>query len=282
MWAAGNDSRNLTYNHRDSDDIIIAGATNDADGLCGLIWSFDPSLTPNEVEDILKNGCDVLGSAGADNTYGYGRVNLFGSLTLADGGGGVDLPPGAAFTASTTSGDAPLDVDFTDQSSNTPTTWSWNFGDGNTSTAQNPSHTYTTAGTFTVELTVSNAHGSDVEQKIDYITVNDGGGGVTGQGFIISRNDDFSTDDRSFSKGEIIYVKVWSHQINFNDMRRQWHQFKKGRTKYRTNMTNNGDGTWTASFDSGTVSKTGNWSWKANIQDRARVRYQPSATVSIN
>ncbi|MCK9276804.1 MAG: PKD domain-containing protein [Methanoculleus sp.] len=69
--------------------------------------------------------------------------------------------PVADFTANVTSGDAPLAVAFTDASSNTPTSWSWDFGDGATSDEQNPVHTYTAAGTYTVNLTVANAAGSD-------------------------------------------------------------------------------------------------------------------------
>jgi len=80
-------------------------------------------------------------------------------------------PPVAAFTGSPTSGMVPLSVSFTDQSTNTPTSWSWTFGDGGTSTAQHPSHIYTTAGTFTVTLTVSNVWGSDGETKTGYVTV---------------------------------------------------------------------------------------------------------------
>ena len=52
-------------------------------------------------------------------------------------------------------------VDFTDLSANTPTSWSWDFGDGNSSTMQNPSHTYTSSDTYEVCLTVSNEFGSD-------------------------------------------------------------------------------------------------------------------------
>jgi PKD repeat protein len=81
--------------------------------------------------------------------------------------------PIAAFTGSPTSGSFPLTVNFTDQSSNGPTSWSWNFGDTGTSTAQNPSHVYNTAGSFTVTLTVTNAGGSDQEVKTGYITVTD-------------------------------------------------------------------------------------------------------------
>ena len=85
--------------------------------------------------------------------------------------GSTGVPPVAAFNGTPTSGDYPLTVDFTDASTENPTSWSWTFGDGGTSTAQNPSHTYTAAGTYTVSLTVSNAFGSDTETKTNYITV---------------------------------------------------------------------------------------------------------------
>jgi PKD repeat protein len=50
--------------------------------------------------------------------------------------------PVAAFSASPTSGSIPLKVQFTDQSTNSPTSWKWDFGDGTTSTTHNPLHTY--------------------------------------------------------------------------------------------------------------------------------------------
>ncbi len=80
-------------------------------------------------------------------------------------------PPVADFSGTPTSGDYPLGVQFTDLSTNSPTSWAWDFGDGGTSTAQNPSHTYQAAGTYTVSLTATNAYGSDTETKTDYITV---------------------------------------------------------------------------------------------------------------
>lgn len=58
-------------------------------GLVALIWSHDPSLTPDEVEAKLKDGCDDLGSTGVDNTYGYGRIDVHGALE----GGGPPPPP---------------------------------------------------------------------------------------------------------------------------------------------------------------------------------------------
>ena len=82
-------------------------------------------------------------------------------------------PPTAQFTSDTVSVMAGGLVNFTDQSSGGPTSWSWTFEGGTPSgsTAQNPSITYTTPGTFDVALTVTNSSGSDIETKVDYITV---------------------------------------------------------------------------------------------------------------
>ena len=52
-----------------------------------------------------------------------------------------------------------------------PTSWLWNFGDGFTSTGQNPTHTYNKGGLFTVKLTATNSAGSDTESKTGLITV---------------------------------------------------------------------------------------------------------------
>jgi PKD repeat protein len=80
-------------------------------------------------------------------------------------------PPAAAFTANPITGTVPLQVQFTDQSTGTITSWSWNFGDGATSTGQNPAHTYTQAGNYAVSLTVSGPDGSDTETKTSFIIV---------------------------------------------------------------------------------------------------------------
>ena len=84
---------------------------------------------------------------------------------------GVGGAPVADFSASATSGTRPLDIDFTDLSTGTIDSWSWDFGDGGTSTAQNPSHTYNSTGHFTASLTVTGPAGSDTETKTDYISI---------------------------------------------------------------------------------------------------------------
>lgn len=64
-------------------------------------------------------------------------------------------PVVAAFSASTMSGEAPLAVSFTDASSGSPTSWQWSFGDGGSSNAQHPQHTFTAPGVYQVTLTVA-------------------------------------------------------------------------------------------------------------------------------
>jgi Concanavalin A-like lectin/glucanases superfamily/PKD domain len=94
-----------------------------------------------------------------------------GAFVLSDETPGPTLAPVAHLSAAPTSGPAPLTVNFIDQSSNYPTGWLWNFGDEGTSIQQNPIHTYTAAGSYTVTLTVTNAAGSDTLTEPDYITV---------------------------------------------------------------------------------------------------------------
>nr|NIO79337.1 PKD domain-containing protein [Candidatus Aminicenantes bacterium]NIQ65304.1 PKD domain-containing protein [Candidatus Aminicenantes bacterium]NIT25723.1 PKD domain-containing protein [Candidatus Aminicenantes bacterium] len=137
--------------------------------------AFDIFTKANQVYWVpstnFQQGAEGAQDAAAD--YGYPCADVRDAFAVV----GITLtcptgPPVAAFTGTPTSGETPLTVNFTDQSTNGPTSWSWDFGDTGSSTAQNPSHEYTSAGTYTVTLTVTNASGSDNEIKTDYITVN--------------------------------------------------------------------------------------------------------------
>jgi PKD repeat protein len=79
--------------------------------------------------------------------------------------------PVANFSSLSSSGNAPLKVQFTDKSTGIPTSWKWNFGDGKTSTAKNPAYTYSKAGNYTVSLTVKSAVGTSTKTIKNYITV---------------------------------------------------------------------------------------------------------------
>jgi len=79
--------------------------------------------------------------------------------------------PKARFTASPKTGIRPLTVSFKDTSTGGPTSFLWSFGDGFTSELENPTHTYTSAGRYTVTLKVSNAASSDTIVKAGSIKV---------------------------------------------------------------------------------------------------------------
>lgn len=81
----------------------------------------------------------------------------------------VYAPPVADFSATPTSGKAPLKVQFTDKSTGDVTSWKWTFGDGTQSTARNPSHTYQKGGTYTVGLTSKGPAGTSTKTKTGWI-----------------------------------------------------------------------------------------------------------------
>ncbi len=97
------------------------------------------------------------------------------------------VAPEADFEASDTAPAVNSPVQFTDLSdpgSADIETWQWDFGDGETSAAQNPVHVFETEGTFTVMLRVTTPHGTDSETKADYITTH-----------IVAPVADFSADE---------------------------------------------------------------------------------------
>lgn len=83
-------------------------------------------------------------------------------------------PPVSNFTANPTRGAAPLNVTFTDRSTDSDgqiQSWSWNFGDGGMSSAQNPTHTYTNPGTYNVDLRVTDDDGLSHTSRVTITVV---------------------------------------------------------------------------------------------------------------
>ena len=81
-------------------------------------------------------------------------------------------PENVDFSADVTSGSPDLAVQFTDHSTVTDIqSWLWEFGDGETSAEQNPAHTYSQEGSFTVRLTVTTSEGTNTAEKTNYIRV---------------------------------------------------------------------------------------------------------------
>jgi len=90
----------------------------------------------------------------------YGTASTTSTITVTSPPP-VPQPPVAAFLASATQVTVGQVVTFTDQSTNAPNSWHWNFGDGVTTTAHNPTHAWTAPGTYSVTLIAANTDGSD-------------------------------------------------------------------------------------------------------------------------
>ncbi len=117
----------------------------------------------------VAGGNDIMSRSVVANACGPAPM-----IALTPGNCTLNAPT-ADFIGNPLSGCAPLTVNFTDASLNTPTSWSWSFPGGApaASAAQNPTVTYNTPGVYTVTLTATNASGSDTRTKTSYITVND-------------------------------------------------------------------------------------------------------------
>jgi len=96
-------------------------------------------------------------------------------------------------------GNIPLTVEFSDTSTGDNLTYLWDFGDGRTSTEQNPSHEYTVAGDYTVSLTTTNNYGSDI--RTDTISAASTANGGNGGDFDGGQGGGFNDDDFDGGKG---------------------------------------------------------------------------------
>jgi hypothetical protein len=136
--------------------IQLSGSKSSADVLVPMIG---PVSGQTNVRVIAGDTCAGLGSPA--------RVGI--AMWSFEAG-----PPSADFTATPTSGSAPLQVQFTDTTLGTVTSRTWNFGDGSSSSQNDPSHTYSSAGVYSVSETVIGPGGTDTETKNNFITVNGG------------------------------------------------------------------------------------------------------------
>jgi beta propeller repeat protein len=125
-----------------------------------LVTQYNPTYTYTK-PGIYTVKETVSNAAGKDTEIKTNYINVKAVL----------IRPVAAFLASPRSGKAPLKVQFTDKSTNSPTSWKWSFGDGTYSTSKNPAHTYSKAGKYTTSLTVKNAKGSNIKTVTGYIVV---------------------------------------------------------------------------------------------------------------
>jgi PKD repeat protein len=150
-----------------------SAGSGDPDGTYSFLWNF---------------GAGEGSSTSANPTHTYNSGGTFtATLTVTDDNGATatstviltvgdpNVAPTANFTAAPTSGKTPLVVSFDGTGSTdvdgTISTYAWTFGDGGTSSSETPTHTYTTAGTFSAKLTVTDNQGATGTKTVTITTV---------------------------------------------------------------------------------------------------------------
>ena len=156
---------NLSYAWADTEDVSFAVESGDS---IDVVWVPDPtnpffalyqylSYRIFDINDSLIATVNAVDSTGPPGTFGLVSC--------------PNLPPISNIAVNTTSSCSGL-IQFTDMSANNPTSWFWDFGDGNTDTVQNPVHNYTTTGVYTVSLISTNSSGADTLVFNNYLSIN--------------------------------------------------------------------------------------------------------------
>ncbi|MCW9016256.1 MAG: S8 family serine peptidase, partial [Kangiellaceae bacterium] len=151
-------------------DVIVASAGSDSEyfnadgtsfacpltsGVAALVLEANPNLTATQVRDILRDTANRASTP--DSRFGYGLIDAYAAVHAANG----QFVPRALFTYSADSTNRTT-VTFTSESTDSDGTivsYSWDFGDGNFSSDQNPTHTYPSGARYTVKLTVTDNDG---------------------------------------------------------------------------------------------------------------------------
>jgi probable HAF family extracellular repeat protein len=149
----------------------------------GQVVGYSDTQTGDTHAFLWQNGTMIdLGTLGGSSSRAYGindKGQIVGESDTQNGASHATLwtlptsntKPIAAFSAYPIFGVKPHQVSFKDKSTGSPTSWYWDFGDGNTSIEKNPVNTYYKAGKYSPSLTVGNDIGSDTRTRYNYIVV---------------------------------------------------------------------------------------------------------------
>ena len=143
-------------------------------GVAALVISAGVATTPDEVREVLQSTAEDKGSDGWDPQYGYGIVDAYAALNYTS----APNEPPTADAGDSYSGDEGAEISFVGSGSVDPDgyidSYDWSFGDGNTETGINPTHTYAQNGTYIVTLTVTDNRG-DIDTNTTTATILDTG-----------------------------------------------------------------------------------------------------------
>jgi PKD repeat protein len=205
-------------------------ATPFAAGLAGLMLSINPSLTPAQIENCLKTTGKVI------NQNIGNRIDAAAAVACASNGlTGAPIPNFTGVYTSITAGQTVTFSDYSAPGTSPITNWTWTFTGGAPSTfvGQNPpAITYSTAGTYTVSLSVTNSSGTVVKTKTNYINVS-----LQPYGAWIKQNSGFTAVSRGINYISIVDPNVvWATAYDGSGSNANVQQFTK---------TTNGGNTWT-------------------------------------
>ena len=162
-------------------------ATPHVAGVAALVWSHVPDAGAPGIREALQATAIDLGSAGRDNSFGYGLVQAAEAVAYlgggsggggGGGGGGGNTAPTASFSFSCTALACDFDGRGSSDSGGTISSYDWTFGDGNSGSGATPSHTYGAAGTYNVTLTVTDDAGATAEASQDVTVTAPSTGGI--------------------------------------------------------------------------------------------------------
>jgi PKD repeat protein len=140
--------------------LLVTFTDTSTGSITNWFWNFGDGNTTNFTASTNSAHTYAAGTYNVTlivSGYGGSSTNTKSNYIVVDSS---SAPPVASFSASLTNGAAALSVSFMDTSTGgVPTSWSWSFSDGNTSTAQNPQNTYINPGAYSAQLIASNASG---------------------------------------------------------------------------------------------------------------------------
>jgi serralysin len=212
----------------------------------------------------------VLGNASAGLAIGDGQ----GDATILNDDQPPNQPPVAAASATPTSGVAPLAVTFSSAGSSDPdgsiVSWAWSFGDGGTSSLAAPSHSYTTPGTYTATLTVTDNRGSTGSKSLT-ISVQANPGATMFVGSMIASAS--KTGSGSYAQVTVTVQRADGQPMAGAVVTAQWSGLVKG------TVTGTTDTAGIVVFKSKTVRKTGTVTLTVTNVSKAGATYDKARNV---
>ena len=225
-------------------------------------WGFHVLATPGP---YYYQGLLTISSGGTFSLSGTDAAGIINTIsgTISVNSSGVLTINNDKIHADPRYGFSPLTVTFTDGTLHSPTSWLWHFGDGATSTSQNPTHTYQTAGSYTVSLTATGADGPVTVTETNFINVAYDGFAFlfslpdTGQslcydttGGVISCSGAGAGQDGAYNINPLSYADNGDGTVTDNNTGLMWQKQDNG---YNYNWYK-ASGTYHATYNSGAMS----------------------------